>query len=283
MLFRSKLWEKTELENLCSKNPLAVIRLHAKALSPQGKVEVAKSKLWDYASFSDEPTLRSIWKERERISLDERALFALVASEIANGDIGVHSWALYVDHDIIISSLANGLVNFLYLAFRANEMGVRQEPLIRAISYLIVVAIHKIGKVDVASLISNVWDSVEGSSYPDKVREIILEPVLGTLQAELKDVCSRDCQRIMTDPELLHDDEIENYWDRLNPKAAEETESKEILTIESYEKPCKVGFVVSKEKGCPLCHIDNPVLAVDSFMEVVDTIIQYRGTEDKGA
>lgn len=278
-----KLWEKTELENLCSKNPLAVIRLHAKALSPQGKVEVAKSKLWDYASFSDEPTLRSIWKERERISLDERALFALVASEIANGDIGVHSWALYVDHDIIISSLANGLVNFLYLAFRANEMGVRQEPLIRAISYLIVVAIHKIGKVDVASLISNVWDSVEGSSYPDKVREIILEPVLGTLQAELKDVCSRDCQRIMTDPELLHDDEIENYWDRLNPKAAEETESKEILTIESYEKPCKVGFVVSKEKGCPLCHIDNPVLAVDSFMEVVDTIIQYRGTEDKGA
>lgn len=278
-----KLWEKTELENLCSRNPLAVIRLHAKALSTQGKVEVVKSKLWDYASFSDEPTLRSIWKERDKISLDDRALFALVTSEIANGDIGVRSWALHVDHEVLISSLANGLINFLYLAFRANEIGVRQEPLIRAIAYLIVIAIHRIGQLDIATLFSNVWDSVEGRTYPDKIKGFILEPVLGTLQAELRDVCSRDCERIMTDPVLLQDSEIENYWDRLNPQVIEATKDKRILTIEAYDKPCKVGFSVSKEKGCPLCNIDNPATVIDEFIKTVDTVVKYRTIEGKSA
>ena len=141
-----KLWERTELENLCSKNPLAVIRLHAQALSSQGKIAVTKTKLWDYASFTDDPTLASLWKDRKNIAIDERSLFALVASEFANGDIGLRSWALFATDDILISSLCNGLLNFLYLAFRANEHGVRQEPLIRAISYLLVVSIQRVGQ-----------------------------------------------------------------------------------------------------------------------------------------
>ena len=278
-----KLWEKTELENLCSKNPLAVIRLHRKALSPQGKVEVAKSKLWDYASFSDEPTLRSIWMERENVSLDERALFALVASEVANGDIGIRSWALHVDQEILISSLANGLINFLYLAFRANETGARQEPLMRSISYLILVAIHRVDTATVSSLLSNVWDSVEGMTYPDKVREIILEPVLGTLQAELKDVCTHDCERIITDPEVLQDNEIEIFWNRLYPKEDEQAKNKRILTIESHDKPCKVGFAVNRETGCPLCHIDAPASSIDEFINVINSVIQYRHNTNKNA
>jgi len=89
-----KLWERTDLENLCSKNPIAVVRLHGQALSPQGRVVVAAAKLWNYASLSDEPTLQKIWKSRTDVLIDDRALFALVASEFANGDIGERSWAL---------------------------------------------------------------------------------------------------------------------------------------------------------------------------------------------
>jgi hypothetical protein len=277
-----KLWEKTELENLCSRNPLAVIRLHAKALSPQGKVEVASSKLWDYASFSDEPTLKSIWKHRESVSINERALFALAASEIANGDIGARSWALMVPNDILVSSLCNGLLNFLYLAFRANEIGVRQEPIIRAISYFIVVTCQRVGPDKVSSLLSDVWNGVEGREYPEKVREFILEPVLGTLQTELKDVCTSDCSRVMTDPELLQESEIEAYWDRLSFDTDEEKENKRILTIESFKEPCKVGFTVNEKVGCPLCHLDSPHKDINDFIRIVDQVVRFRSKQKSG-
>lgn len=275
-----KLWERTELENLCSKNPLAVIRLHAQALSSQGKIAVTKTKLWDYASFTDDPTLASLWKDRKNIAIDERSLFALVASEFANGDIGLRSWALFATDDILISSLCNGLLNFLYLAFRANEHGVRQEPLIRAISYLLVVSIQRVGQSNISSLLSDVWEDRE---YPKKVVELILEPVLGTLKTELKDVCASDCSRVMTEPELLQDNEIKQYWQRLNPNTEYAKDDNRILTIESYEKPCKVGFSVDKDNGCPLCHMENPYSVIDEFTQVVDKVVRFRNTEEKKA
>jgi len=274
-----KLWEKTELENLCSKNPLAVIRLHAKALSPQGKVEVASSKLWDYASFTDEPTLKSIWEKQESINIDERGLFALVASEFANGDIGERSWALIVSDEILIASLCNGLINFLYLAFKANEIGVRQEPIIRAISYLIMVAIQRVESSSVSSILSSVWEAVEDREYPEKVREFILEPVLGTLLTELKDVCTRDCRRVMTDPELLQDSEIKRYWDRLKNKKDAKTQREGILTIESYKEPCVVGFAVGKDASCPLCNTERLYSDIDKFINIISQVIRFRISE----
>ncbi|MHC4425307.1 MAG: restriction endonuclease [Planctomycetota bacterium] len=278
-----KLWEKTELENLCSKNPLAVIRLHAKALSPQGKVEVVSSKLWDYASFSDEPTLKSIWECRESVSINERALFALAASEMANGDIGARSWALMVPNDILESSLCNGLLNLLYLAFRANEIGVRQEPIIRAISYFIVVTCQSVGPDNLSSLLSDLWDSVDGQEYPQKVRERILEPVLRTLKLELRDICTSDCSRVVTDPELLQASEIEAYWDRLSLDTDEEKEDKSILTIESLKEPCKIGFTVNERIGCPLCNVDNPHKDISDFIRIVGQVVRFRSRQKSGA
>ncbi len=275
-----KLWERTELENLCSKNPLAVIRLYANALSPQGKVEVASSKLWDYASLSDEPMLISIWEKRDSIQINERALFALTASELANGEIGVRSWALVVPDDILVSCLCNGLLNFLYLAFRANETGVRQEPLIRAIAYLILVAIQRIDPMTVSSLLANVWDDVEGRDYSEKIRVLILNPVLSTLKTELKDVCVSDCLRVSTDPELLQDSEIEVYWDRLKSSDVVERVDKSILTFESHKEPCTVGFPVSEAVGCPLCLMDKPHSNINDFVQVVDQVIRYRNSEE---
>ena len=278
-----KLWERTELENLCSKNPLAVIRLHTKALSPQGRAEVATSKLWDYASFSDEPTLKSIWKHRESISIGERTLFALIASEMANGDIGTRSWALTVTDDVLVSTLCNGLLNVLYLAFRANEIGVRQEPIIRAISYLIVVACQRVGPDEVSALLCDVWENVEGEEYPEEVRDSIMEPVLGTLRDELRDICTRDCSRVTTDPVLLQESEIEAYWDRLSlHKEERPQEDKGIVSIESLKEPCKVGFLVNKEIGCPLCNSNDPHKDINGFIQNVCRVIRFRSSQKNG-
>ena len=274
-----KLWERTELENLCSKNPLAVIRLHGRALSPQGKVEVVSSKLWNYASLCDEPTLRSVWEKHDEVAIDERALFALVASEFANGDIGARSWAMIVPDHILISTLGNGLINFLYLAFRANETGVRPEPLIRAISYLIIIATQRLSEATVSSLLSNVWNDVNGREYPKPVREMILEPVLSMLQTELRDVCVSDCRRVSSKPELLQEAEIKTYWDRLNSLSGARSVDGRILRMEAFKEPCKVGFPVDKKVGCPLCHIDKPQSDIAGFIQVVEQVARFRSAE----
>lgn len=278
-----KLWERTELENLCSKNPIAVIRLHSKAISPQGKIEVAKSKLWDYASFTDEPTLISIWKDKSHLQIDERALFALVSSEFANGDISARPWAIETQDTVLISSLCDGLINFLYLIFRANEHGIKQEPIIRAISYLILVSLQKFHSSSVYSILREIWNDVEGRAYPEKAIEFILEPVLSTLQTEMRDICTSDCDRVITRAKFLQESEIEKYWRRLKLHDSEEKEDTIILSIEAYDKPCKVGFFLNKENGCPLCGIEKPYTIFEEFLKVVEVVSNFRFNQDKNA
>jgi hypothetical protein len=77
-----KLWERTELENHCSKNPIAVIRVLRHALTPAGKLAVLTAKLWDYTYFTDEFTLNQLWKEREGFVIDFKELVALVAASL---------------------------------------------------------------------------------------------------------------------------------------------------------------------------------------------------------
>ncbi|HXD34604.1 MAG TPA: restriction endonuclease [Pyrinomonadaceae bacterium] len=273
-----KLWERTELEKLCSNNPLAIIRLHGRALSPQGKVQVAATKLWDYVSFTDEPTLESIWRKRKQVAIDERALFALVASEQANGDIALRSWALLVSNATLVSTLSTSLLNLFFLAIRADEKGVRQEPLVRAASYLIMVATRRLGRDRVSSLLSNMWDAVKDNK-PRNLRTIILEPVLSTLQKELKDVCASDCRRVATSLEMLDEREVEHYWDRLEKGSKTKRKDRARLTVELYKHPCKVGLPLGNKVGCPLCHAKNPSAALEEFIGVVDQVVKFRSME----
>lgn len=273
---RIKLWERTELENYCSKNPIAVIRLFAKALTSQGKLEVAKTKLWDYATFTDEPTLIKLWNDREKLDIDARALLAIVASEMANGDIEARSWAMHVDSDLVTETLGDALINFLYLVFRANENGVRQTPVIRGLAYLTLVCAHRIGVDSASALLTKVWESVEGREYPEELRKLILQPVLSTLNDEVRDVCISDCSRVHTDRITLTEDEVETYWRRLSLLQSNPKQSDEILTIESYETPCKVGFRLDKEHSCPLCHNDEPETNIAETLRVIRVVSDAR-------
>lgn len=271
-----KLWERTELENLCSKNPLAVVRLYSKALSPQGRLEVAKSRLWDYATFTDEPALERLWRERSSIEVDEQALFALAASELANGDLNSRAWAAIVPDNVLAAALCNGLINFFYLVLRASERGYRQEPIIRAISYLLLASLDRFGEEAVGNLLASVWDDVDGKSYTPEMRQIILEPVAGYLQSELKDVCAKKCSRVMTDLEILKDDELESYWQRLRITETSKEKSKRILTIEKTTDPCGVGLDLTQHDGCPLCNDKAPHEHIDAFIGIVGKVITYR-------
>jgi hypothetical protein len=278
---RIKLWEKTELENHCSKNPIAVIRLFSQALSSQGRLEVAKTKLWDYATFTDESTLAALWEDKSNLVFDGRALVALVASEAANGDLSIRSWGMSIEEDILVDSLSNGLINFLYLVFRANNSGVRQEPLIRALAYLTLASTKRLGDQPTSNLLQDLWSSVYGKEYPEQIRSLILEPIVGRLFDEVKDVCTSDCTRVSTDRTSLSEEEVIGYWNRLKIREMKSVEPnhiepKHVLTVETIAEPCKVGFAVGKDVGCPLCATQELASDICASLSIVNQVVQFR-------
>jgi len=270
-----KLWEKTELENYCSKNPLAVIRLFSKALTPQGKLEVVKSRFWDYATFTDESTLSELWKKRAGLEFDVSTFLAIVASEIANGKIQSRSWAVLFDDDFLIEALSNGLINFLYLIFRADEKGTNQKPIIRSLAYLILMCTHRIGADGTSILLTKVWETVKDREYPQEIRGIILQPILNILNDEVQDVCANDCPRVCTDRIILTEDEVKTYWQRLALTEDEPEKDDRTLTIESYKYICKVGFDLDEDHGCPFLYNEEPQENIAETLRAISAVIKY--------
>jgi hypothetical protein len=278
-----RLWEQSMLEKLCSKHPEAVIRLFSKALSPQGKYEVLKTRLWNYSSFADEPTLKELWKNKDQLDTDAEGLLALVVSEFANGNISTRPWPVLFDNENIIQTLANGLINFLYLVSKASDAGIRQEPYIRALSYLTLICIDRVGTTSTEIVLTQIWDDVQGRDYPEEVIEFILEPILDQLGTELRDICTSDCRRVTTDPIQLTEAEIENYWRRLHlPKSEEEEQvAKKVLAIESYKEPCAAGFKVSKDVSCPILSLESPHRNLEETLSIFKKIMRFRNDRAK--
>jgi hypothetical protein len=272
-----KLWERTELENYCSKHPIAVIRVFRHALNPAGKLAVLTTKLWDYSAFTDEFTLKELWKERERLKINFKELVALIACELANGDIMARSWGMIVDEEKLVESLGNALLNLLFLIFRSEESGLRQEPLIRGMAYLVLLCTTRVGADFTANLLSSVWDQTR-VKFPDQIRNMALEPIMRVIHGEVRDVCTSDCSRISTQRTMLSESEVSRYWDRLRVKerTPERLEPRPILTIEKYDGACKVGFALNKEVSCPLCDQEEPQESISEVLHVIETVAKVR-------
>jgi hypothetical protein len=271
-----KLWGKTELEAFCSKNPVAVIRVFKQALSSQGKIEVAESKLWNYATFTDEPTLMKVWEDRAHLVIGSRTLVALVVSEMANGDIDSRPWGMFVGQDTLLDALSAGLVNFLHLVFRAGESGVRQEPLIRGLAYLTLVCVHRIGEKKTADVLTEVWDAVKGDEYPEKIRKSILRPILLSVNDDIHDVCTSDCIRVDTKRVSLTEQETETYWNRLSMAHKKVQKERRFIMVEDLKAPCKVGFPLGEKRTCPLCSNDKPEQNVRETLRVIKVVSDFR-------
>ncbi|MEA3353075.1 MAG: restriction endonuclease [Campylobacterota bacterium] len=273
-----KLWERTELENLCSKNPLSIIRLYSKALSLQGQLEVIRTKFWNYSTLSDKPTLIKLWQNRSEFRISPQSLLALTTSEINNGNINQRSWCMFADNELLIETLSNGLINFLYLIFRANEAGRKQEPIIKSFSYLILICCKKVGKHETTNILTNIWNTTD-REYPREIQTMILEPIINQLQIELSDVCINDCNRVPQDKIELSEDEVEQYWFRTKFQENIIEEKKDILRIETHTEPCKIGFTLSLENGCPLVRDDEAHHNLKSFIETISDVIDFRSNQ----
>jgi hypothetical protein len=274
-----KLWERTELENHCSKNPIAVLRLFADALSPQGKLEVAKTRLRDYALLTDVPNLALLWGERATLDIDPLALLTLVSSEMANGNVEERSWGMFVEKETVLDALGVGLINSLYFTLRAHYSGVRTQPMVGGLAYLTLVALVRAGEQVTSEVLGGPWDTLEGREFPNEMRKMVLRPILETVLTEIRDVCTSDCRRIITDRAALSEKQVKSYLQRLSPSA---TTSKEegILTIESSKVPCKLGLPLDEDHHCPLCAIEDGSADLHETLSVIKFVADRRRHKD---
>lgn len=250
-----RLWDRNDLEKLICKHPSVISRLYTDALSLQGRLEVIRSQFWNHAYYSGTPNLSELWKCKAKLKWNNMSIIAVIAGEAANGDFVRRPWPLILSNDDLIEVLVLSIVNALPFIYRAQRSGITTEHYLKAVSYIVLVALDRLGTKIASKVIENCWDTSDCANYPKEIRRSSIYPVLRRLRDELFDVCTIDCTRVLTDPFVLDKKTIKDYWLRLKlPEKQDKNDkkSKKILIIENFSSPCKAGFKLNKKRYCPL-------------------------------
>jgi hypothetical protein len=151
----------------------------------------------------------------------------------------------------------------------------------------------------------NWWRATAEATLPiqsfDKIDVLILAQIdacrigvrsigVGAMQVEHTGLYGRDDhrnflagseigRRISVGRRVLRDknDEIEEYWGRLDPDSAkDDPEPRQLLLIESHEAPCVVGFAVNKVNRCPLFRIEPTLSNIDELLAIIKRAASFR-------
>jgi hypothetical protein len=274
-----KLWDRSQLERYLTRHPEVVLRLFSEALSIQGRFQAMESRFWNKFEYVTPGALAAIWKAREELNVSAMGIFAAVVNEFANGSIIHRPWAAILESSGLVEVLHMGLINLGYVRKRAIKAGVEQTPILRAYAYFILAALDVLPAENVQRL---VFDSItlgQGEDMPKSIQEFLLMPIMDVLLSEIQDVCSSDCRRMSSlDRSFLTDgeDEVENYWLRLEAPGLDEPKEKRILRIESFKEPCVVGFPVNEKTHCPLFLQEPTVKNVGELLAIIKSVVTFR-------
>jgi hypothetical protein len=274
-----RLWDRNKLEGLFSRYPEAAVRLFPDALTDQGKLEVIRTRFWSQSAYAPKLILEQLWLARASLTWSDEARVAVLASEMANGDILQRPWHTISSDTEQLNLLGLALLNVLPFCIRASKAGFEQFPYFKAIGLLISLAVRRSSAADVVKFVNVVWESTDGE-YTNDIQQLVLDPVLDCMIREYRDVCTSDCQCVYTKPIELNEHEIETYWQRftVSPlKADENDKDRGILTIELFDKPCNVGFRHDDAHRCPLMALDDKKQrTLDEVLISIEGVLKYR-------
>jgi hypothetical protein len=279
-----KLWDKSSLERMLSRHPNAVYRLFSQALSTTGHLEVAREGFWNRFDFASPTALAKFWSERETLEIGPLERIALVVSEFAHGRIVDRPWGVSGSGQGTIEALALVMANLPYLFGRAVRGGFDQEPLIRGVGYLVLSALRFCSAGGAATIMEDQLVDGEGEPWPPEVRELLLEPILGSLLDEVRDACTADCRRFLIgkgDAYGFDNAPLEHYWKRLDPKGRqiEDASDEPQLWLQKNDEPCKVGFDVGPSNGCPLFADEREDLELLPLLKVIEKVSDFRSKD----
>jgi hypothetical protein len=273
-----KLWDHSQLERYLSRHPEVVLRLFSESLSVQGRFQAMESRFWNKFEYVTPGGLAAIWKAREELDVSAMGIFAAVVNEFANGSIVHRPWAAILDSSGLVEVLHLGLINLGYVRMRAIKTGVEQTPILRAYAYFVLAALDALPADDVHRLIVDSITHGQVKETPEDVQEFLLVPIMDVLLSEIQDVCSSDCRRISIDRNLLTngEDEVENYWLRLEAPSLEEPTERYILRLENFKAPCVVGFPVDEKVHCPLFLQEPTAKNTGELLAIVKSVAAFR-------
>lgn len=281
-----RLWDRSTLERHLSERPEVVARFFSNALNTQGRLEFVRTQFWNYLQLGDGSLLKLLWQEREKLEWDAQTRIAVIASEVSNGNVGERAWGAVLSDEDLYEAFATALVNGPFLMFRAHHLGSDARGYTEALAYLLLNMLTRFKAESVVKMLEGVWNCAEGKpKFPNELQDIFITPMIGRLESELFDICQSDCHRVSTELRLLSEKQVEHYWDRLRIQTAipTSTEDKEVFFLEATTLPCKVGFEMTKERGCP--YLGNPKEELkDQLAKLQNTILfrfgQYSKRED---
>lgn len=283
-----RLWDRERLERLLIRHPDVVARAAPEALSLAGRLAALTSQFWNQMYFPGPSDLQALWEARESLEWDERALIAVCAGEIVNGDLSERPWAAWMEErDLLVATLTL-YVSSPYLAIRCSRFGIDSNTIIRLAAYLSLACVLRLEIDVVNAALANPWQFTDGDPLEPHVlaamHEHLVEPVLHQMEGELGDVCSRDCRRVLTDVGTLSEsDATDAYWDRFVVSAAPATPEprKEMrLIIQAWENPCKIGLLAGKDP-CPLFDDESPIVdRLGKIREIMEVRVAGRPSSD---
>lgn len=277
---RVELWDRNQLERYLSRHPDVVLRLFSEALSPDGQYQAMTQRFWNKIEYIPTESRKAFWKERYNIKHSEMGIFALIANEFANGNISHRPWGAVLDAKTLYETLNFGLVNVIYLISRSSRGKTEQSPIVRTISYLILVSLDIWPASVVAELVTHSLFHGKLEQAPESMREYLLMPIVDQLLSEMQEVCSSDCSRMSSTRTVLkmkNGEEIEKYWLRLEGKGAEEVDApEEFLLIEGLKQPCAVGFSVDETHSCPLFSMKPDIENIEAILTTIKQVADFR-------
>ncbi len=272
-----QLWDRAHLERYLSRHPDVVLRLFAEALSLDGRIQAMESRFWNKLELVSPRTLADIWEKRYEIELTAAGVFALVANEFANGDISCRPWAATLGEQAALAVLGVGLTNAGYLLLRSHRSGIDARILSRTFAYLTLLVLEKHPPDVIADFVVHFFRS-RLETVPDDVVEVLLRPILHQMAAEMQDLCTDDCSRVMLSDRkaLFESNEPRTYWLRFEPDVTGEEPDDRMFQIEKRDEPCVVGFGVDNENDCPLFAVEPTVSNIRELFAVVQRVAIFR-------
>jgi hypothetical protein len=124
-------------------------------------------------------------------------------------------------------------------------------------------------------LIEDPWEMTEQAELPQEAWEYLRGVVLERIRREFLNACSRDCERVSGETEIESFVSIdETYWHRFSESSTFAVEATRRITIQKRDAPCKIGFPVDRDNGCPLMEL--PKHSVGELSSIFRKVIDER-------
>ena len=274
-----KLWDRSTLERLCSEQPSVVLRLFSKALSVEGQLQAARERFWQKVEYVQVKALEEFWAQREKLEIGPFERIALIANELANGSLIERPWGAHANSEELHDALQFVLLNLPYLLARLIHAGADQEAIIGMAAHLVMRSLQECSANSIATLM-HLCASPKGKLLSEDVLDVLWQPILNQIWAELQDVCTADCDRFHANSRqvlVAGRDPVDTYWLRFDNKGAPPDKGDERwVRLENTRAACKVGFQIETGCSCPLFEIDPQISNLTSTLDTVERIIDFR-------